>query len=303
MGEAFLMNIMGRGNDGTLDRVLNAPTNEAWIDPWVLRLRSLGVRFRTDATVEGLEVRNGRIVAARVRSRGRRRLVEADWFVCAMPVERARRLWSAPVLRLDPALESMNQLFYDWMSGIQLYLRRPLDFPHGHVTFADAPWALTALTQGQFWPDRRFPRDYGDGSVVDCLSVDISDWDTPGILYGKPAKLCTREQVAAEVWAQIKAHLNDNGSEVLIAGPTATAGRRGCGAVTVWAMSRRPEHESSAFPIPPKGDPWRDNELARRRRLREDARRPPELNLAEAMAHSELMCSLAGVAREGASPE
>ncbi len=36
------MNIMGRGNDGALDRVLNAPTNEAWIDPWVMHLRKLG---------------------------------------------------------------------------------------------------------------------------------------------------------------------------------------------------------------------------------------------------------------------
>ncbi|HEX6116491.1 MAG TPA: FAD-dependent oxidoreductase, partial [Solirubrobacterales bacterium] len=32
MAEAFLMNIMNRGNDGSPDRVLNAPTNEAWID-------------------------------------------------------------------------------------------------------------------------------------------------------------------------------------------------------------------------------------------------------------------------------
>ena len=39
MGEAFVYNIMGRGNDGALDRVLDAPTNEAWIDPWVALLR------------------------------------------------------------------------------------------------------------------------------------------------------------------------------------------------------------------------------------------------------------------------
>jgi uncharacterized protein with NAD-binding domain and iron-sulfur cluster len=83
------------------------------------------------------------------------------------------------------------------------------------MTFIDAPWALTALTQGQFWSDRKFTRDYGDGRVVDCLSVDVSDWDTPGIVYGKPAKRCSRGQVAREVLEQIKAHLNDNGSDVL----------------------------------------------------------------------------------------
>jgi uncharacterized protein with NAD-binding domain and iron-sulfur cluster len=216
MGEAFAMNIMGRGNDGELDRVLNAPTNEAWIDPWLILLRKLGVRFHVGQAVEALEVNRGRIASARARDRrGRRRTIEADWFVCAMPVERARLLWSPQVLALDPALEGMNELFVDWMNGIQFYLRHKVDITHGHVTFVDAPWALTALTQGQFWGNRDFARDYGDGSVVDCLSVDISDWDTPGILYGKPAKLCTREQVAREVWAQIKAHLEDRGDSVL----------------------------------------------------------------------------------------
>ena len=216
MGEAIVMNAMGRGNDGVVDRVLDAPTNEAWINPWVKLLRKLGVRFHAGQRVERLAMRGGRVVAAQVRDRGgRRREIEADWFVSAMPAERARKLWSREVLAADPSLELMNELFVDWMNGIQFYLRRPLDLIHGHVTFADAPWALTALTQGQFWAERDFQRDYGDGSVVDCLSIDISDWDTPGILYGKPAKLCRREQVMREVWAQISEHLNDEGAEVL----------------------------------------------------------------------------------------
>ena len=49
----------------------------------------------------------------------------------------------------------------------------------------------------------------------DCLSVDISDWDTPGILYGKTAKQCTHDEIAREVWAQITARLNDVGEPVL----------------------------------------------------------------------------------------
>ena len=216
MAEAFVMNIMGRGNDGALDRVLNAPTNEAWIDPWILHLRDLGVRFAESTTVESLAVRRGKVVAAHVRGpRRRRRRVDADWFVVAMPVERARRMLSPEVRELDPSLAAMDELFYDWMNGIQFYLRRRVDLIHGHLTFVDAPWALTALTQGQFWSDHDFARDYGDGSVVDCLSVDISDWDTPGMFNGKAAKACTAEEIAREVWLQIKAHLEDNGESVL----------------------------------------------------------------------------------------
>src|SRR5207253_4873726 len=97
----------------------------------------------------------------------------------------------------------------------QFYLKKPLNIVRGHMTFIDAPWALTALTQGQFWANRKFTRDYGDGRVVDCFSVDISDWDTPGWVYKKPAKQCTRPQIAREVLEQIKLHLNDNGTAVL----------------------------------------------------------------------------------------
>src|SRR3954470_3136049 len=216
MGEAFVYNFMGRGNDGAPDRVLDLPTNEAWIDPWVTLLRKRGVRFHVGQAIEALDVGHGHVLAARARDRhGRRRWVEADWFVSAMPAERARRLWSRDVLRLDPRLKLMDELFVDWMNGIQFYLRKPLNIVRGHMTFIDAPWALTALTQGQFWADRKFTRDYGDGRVVDSLSVDISDWDTPGWVYKNPAKRCSRPQVAHEVLEQIKLHLNDNGSDVL----------------------------------------------------------------------------------------
>jgi uncharacterized protein with NAD-binding domain and iron-sulfur cluster len=208
MGEAFVMNILGRGNDGALDRVLNGPTNEVWIDPWVAYLRKRGVAFRVGQQVTGLDMKGGRVTSVTLRdARGRSHVTDDfDWFISAMPVERARALWSRKVLAADPSLERLDELVTDWMVGVQFYLREPVDIVKGHIDFIDAPWALTALTQAQFWTDRVFDRDYGDGSVVDCFSVDVSNWDEPGILYGKPAKRCTRAEIAKEVWAQIRMH-------------------------------------------------------------------------------------------------
>lgn len=207
MGEAFVYNIMGRGNDGDVDRVLDLPTNEAWIDPWVRHLRDLGVRFVRGQGLARYEVAGGKVRAVHLEDRrGNRTRVEADWFVSAMPAEQARKHWSRDILALDESLKQMDELFTDWMVGIQYYLNRPVEITRGHITFIDAPWALTALTQGQFWEDRTFDRDYGDGTAVDCLSVDVSNWDAPGILYGKPAKQCTPREIAREVLAQIRQH-------------------------------------------------------------------------------------------------
>ena len=215
MAEAFIYNLMGRGNDGAPDRVLNGPTSEVWIEPWVTHLRSLGVQFRVGVTVEGFETAGGSISGARVRdTSGSTTTVEADWFVCALPAEKARALWSPEVLAIEPKLGAMNDLFVDWMTGIQFFLRDKVRIGRGHASFIDSPWALTALTQAQFWRDD-FPATYGDGTAVDCLSVDVSDWDSPGILYGEPAKKCTAEEVKNEVWAQLKAHLEDTGESFL----------------------------------------------------------------------------------------
>ncbi|OCF90923.1 hydroxysqualene dehydroxylase [Nocardia brasiliensis] len=210
MGEQFLGNPLEIGNDGGMDRVLNGPTNAVWIEPWLDRLRTLGVTFVLGAEVRELALRDRRISAARiVDEHGTHRSVEADYFVVALPAERARMLWSPELLEVRPELGAMDRLVTDWMNGIQFYLRRPADISRGHAAYIDAPWALTSINQNQLWT-RKFS-EFGDGTVQDCLSVDISDWNTPGLLYGKPAKECTHEEIAREVWAQLAAHLDDRG--------------------------------------------------------------------------------------------
>lgn len=216
LGEAFVFNALGRGADGPPDRILNLPTNEAWIDPWEAHLRSLGVEFRIGWTVREVRYGDGRVSGVLVEDpAGVRQTVVADHYVSALPVEHARRTWSPALRAADPMLGRCDKLKTDWMTGIQFYLTERAPLVHGHLNCIDSPWSLTAIQQAEHWPARDFPADYGDGAAVDCLSVDISEWDKPGILYGKTAKQCTREEVAREVWAQLKASLNDTGSTLL----------------------------------------------------------------------------------------
>jgi uncharacterized protein with NAD-binding domain and iron-sulfur cluster len=216
LGEAFVLNALGRGADGPPDRILNAPTNEAWIDPWVAHLRSLGVEFKVGWTLREMRYGDGRITGALVEGPdGAGRTVTADHYVSALPVEHARRTWGAALRAADPRLARCDRLRTDWMTGIQFYLTERPPLVRGHVNCVDSPWSLTAIAQAHHWTGGDFAGTYGDGTVVDCLSVDISEWDRPGILYGKTAKQCTRDQVAREVWAQLKAALNDTGAPAL----------------------------------------------------------------------------------------
>jgi len=192
------------------ERVLNAPTNEAWIDPWVRHLESLGVDCRPNTPVERLESDRTHVTGV-VLADGE--TVSADEYVLAVPVEVAPVFVTPALQRLAPELGRIDRLDTAWMSGIQFYLSEPVDLPRGHQVYADAPWALTSIAQREFWTGYDL-ETHGPDDVAGVLSVIASDWDTPGILYEKPARACTREEIADEIWAQLKAHLNASGERL-----------------------------------------------------------------------------------------
>ncbi|MEV6942323.1 FAD-dependent oxidoreductase [Streptomyces sp. NPDC051172] len=215
----ILWGLLGRGLDGDadIDRVLDAPTSEAWIDPWETHLRSQGVEFVLGTQVREVVYEGGRVTGVRVAARdgSRERTVTADHYVCAMPVEHARGTWGRALRAADPQLARCDALQTDWMTGVMFYLRTPTPVVHGHINCLDSPWSVTGIGQAQFWDVRDFSRDYGDGQAHDCLSAIISEWDKPGILYGKTARECTKDEIVAELWAQLKDGVNDSGKTPL----------------------------------------------------------------------------------------
>ena len=94
------------------------------------------------------------------------------------------------------------------MSGVQLFLSEAVPIVHGHLALVDAPWALTAIAQKQFWPHTDLS-GFGDGRVRDVLSVVVSDWDAPGTLRPQAGpEVQPGGGSAPRVWAQLKAHVN-----------------------------------------------------------------------------------------------
>src|SRR3954468_19243948 len=189
---------------GRADRVLDGPTSEVWIDPWAARLAALGVQFRREAPVEGIQMAGGRV--ASVTAGGD--TVAADRYVAAVPVE-VMRLLAGPELRAaEPRLTGLDSLVTRWMNGVMFYLRDDVPVVDGHAIYIDSEWALTSISQRQFWRGFDFG-GVGDGSVGGVLSVDVSDWTPRSRRLGKIAMQCSRDEVLDEVWAQLQDHLED----------------------------------------------------------------------------------------------
>jgi uncharacterized protein with NAD-binding domain and iron-sulfur cluster len=216
IGDIFVQLLFGILTPGIAsDRLLNGPTNEVWIRPWLKYLNAKGLVYHLDAEVTDIHARGGRIQGATVRMGGKTAHATGDWFIGALPVEHMAPLVTPEMAALDPSLSNLKALSnsVQWMNGIQFYLLRDVPITHGHIIFIDSQWALTAVSQRQFWGSIDFTH-WGDGRTRGILSVDISQWDTPG-LNGKAAIDCTRKEIADETWAQLKRSLNVAGAQVL----------------------------------------------------------------------------------------
>jgi uncharacterized protein with NAD-binding domain and iron-sulfur cluster len=188
---------------GRADRVLDAPTSEAWIGPWVEFLRARGVDVQLSSPVEGITLSSGRVSGATVAGR----TVTADHYVAAMPVEVMRTLASPALRAAESRFKGLDRLVTRWMNGVLFYLDRDAPVVNGHAIYVDSQWSLTSISQKQFWPGVDLAQR-GDGRTKGILSIDVSEWQQPGKLTGKVAQRCTRAEIFEEVWAQVLDHLD-----------------------------------------------------------------------------------------------
>jgi uncharacterized protein with NAD-binding domain and iron-sulfur cluster len=169
------------------------------------------VEFHVASSVAQIETDGTRVTGVTVESAAGRSSITADFYIAAMPLEVMVPLMSDPIKLAAPSLANLDKLKTEWMNGIQFYLSQDVPLVHGHAIYLDSPWALTSISQRQFWTHVDLSQ-YGDGKVGGILSVDISDWEAPGVVFGKPARECSAEQIKEEVWTQLKQHLNDAGT-------------------------------------------------------------------------------------------
>ncbi len=199
------------------DRVLCGPTNDVWMNPWYTLLKDKGVTFEHGYSAHALQFKGKNIfgIECNVLGQDTKAVFTADHYVLATPVEVSAELLK-PLQHLDDQFVDIQTLstMTSWMNGIQYYLLNDVPIANGHEILPRTAWALTAISQAQFW--QKFDlTDYGDGTVQGIISVDISDWSTPGLLLNKPAMECTPDEVAEEVWYQLKQAINTRYSQLL----------------------------------------------------------------------------------------
>lgn len=191
------------------DATLNGPTTLAWFDHWRRYLECQGVRFH-HATLAGFAFDAGGRPWPVVKMEESDKLVMLgrDYHVLALSAPEIERLAKQhPELKGDD-FESVRT--FPWgkptekhtggalehMAGVQYYFENDFKFIEGHIIYPDSPWRLSAVSQPQYWLQKR---GWWSG-YRGVLSVDISNWHSED----RAAWDATKQQVAEQAWLQIK---------------------------------------------------------------------------------------------------
>ncbi|MHA7651595.1 FAD-dependent oxidoreductase [Mycobacterium sp. ML4] len=182
--------------------MMNGPTSERMVDPWIRHLRDLGVDVQFELRIDDIEFERGR-VSALTSMDGRR--IACDYAILALPYLTLRKLAGKDQARQRlPHLIQQHAIALESSNGIQCFLR---DIPATWPSFArpgvpashiDSEWSLVSVIQGEgFWQDVRLP----EGTRY-VLSMTWSDVDRPGRIFGRPLSECSPEEILTECLAQ-----------------------------------------------------------------------------------------------------
>jgi uncharacterized protein with NAD-binding domain and iron-sulfur cluster len=230
--------------EGYRDGTLRGPTSEAWLNPWRRYLEAQGVQF-IHGKLCGFSNVNGRIwpnvdcfdlrhpceevpdgsVECGIRQQP---LLRPGYFVVAVSSDGIQEIARDFVAVAGEFVENYEDGNSDFVrarnigatkkelprpkgelrhfAGIQFYFAEDVFWIDGHVYYPDSAWQLTSISQARFWQDR-MDWEHGYRGV---LSVIIGSWDKPGgETEGKTAWECEPEELAREVWRQLRSSLRE----------------------------------------------------------------------------------------------
>ncbi len=196
------------GKSGWL--ILKGPSNESWFDPWVKLLKSRGVKFLFNKSLEKLIFFNGKITSCLVANKS----LFADKYVLAInPYTTKTIIDKTPeLLKYDKQLQLFEPLVDDpphiqisfriaFSEKINFYKDKK-DRKNGvenAVILTDSEFDITLFPQDELWNKDVYLGD----DVMSLWSGTATIDSIPGKLYGLTIKEISKEQFKKEIIHQI----------------------------------------------------------------------------------------------------
>ena len=170
-------------------QVLNQPSNEGFIDPWVRYLKSKGVKFYFNHTVEKINKSN---IIESVIVNGKE--LKADYHIIALDPFTVQKIFEKSNMNEYKTYDKLNTI--NNQISFRLGFNKKLNFPRDDMGFVliDSPYNITFYPQEDHWKNIDLGKD-----IKSLWSGTLIISYNKGSLYGKSATQLTKEELKKEI--------------------------------------------------------------------------------------------------------
>jgi 15-cis-phytoene desaturase len=202
-------------------RVLNGPTNDVLINPWMAQHQAAGVSYQLNTSITGLQVdnQNNCISGIDIHTKGETpktlNVRPQDVVISALSIQGSKSL----LPQMDERTAQIKKLNSKEMIGVQIHLGRDVPMTDHQILFG-TEWGLIAFVHNDtVWPE--FPvSEMGDRKAKSSISLAFVEMDVPG-KTGRTVRECTElSDIEEEIRLQLLSHFKEEDHPEMVAALT-----------------------------------------------------------------------------------
>ena len=182
-------------------QVMNKPTSEAWIDPWVKFLKSKGVKFNFNHELKKINYANNKILNMEFINNKKKIVKTSDnYCICINPFNMYDILENSKLFKMSNKYLNLN--FINNQISFRLGLNRKIKFQKNNLGFilVDSPFDITFYPQEDHWEKNI---NLGlNGKIKSLWSGTITLTYKKGIKFNKTAINLNKKDLIEEVIEQ-----------------------------------------------------------------------------------------------------
>tara|TARA_B110001452_G_scaffold39791_1_gene30524 strand:- start:804 stop:2465 length:1662 start_codon:yes stop_codon:yes gene_type:complete len=178
--------------------VMNGPTSDVWINPWIKHLKENGVEFLTNIELVKINYKKNKITSVEIKQNGMIDQLKAKEYILSInPFNTVDILRNSKMRGLYNNFKSLTDNTKSKHISFRIGINKEIKYPVDNIAFVmnDSEFNITWYPQEKHWKQKP--------SINSLWSGTIIDFEKKGTLFGKNAEHLDNEKLKKEIIYQI----------------------------------------------------------------------------------------------------
>ena len=178
--------------------VMNGPTNDVWIDPWIRHLKEKGVDILTNTELVKINYKKNNITSVEIKQNGIIYQLKAKEYILSInPFNTVDILRKSKMQGLYNNFKSLTDNTKSKQISFRIGINKEIKYPIGNIAFVmnDSEFNITWYPQEKHWKHKPSIKSLWSGTII--------DFEKNGKLFNKNAEHLDNEKLKKEIIYQI----------------------------------------------------------------------------------------------------